>query len=192
MFLSRLSAIARTPQLALGSVAVIAASAAVAVGTGASFTSDTANPANAFEAGNLTHGNSKDGQSILTASKMVPGSSTTGTVVITNTGDVPGTFSLSKSNLTDTPGPNGGQLSGKLDLVVQDVTVPASPVAVYSGKLSAMPTQALGTFTAGQAKTFRFTATFPDGGVPASATTGDNAFKLSKTSVQFDWRSVSA
>ena len=37
-------------------------------------------------------------------------------------GNAAGTFTLSKANLLDTPGANGGQLSGVLDLSIKDVT----------------------------------------------------------------------
>ncbi len=118
---------------------------------------------------------------------MVPGTSTNGTVTITNSGDVAGTFTLSKTSLTDTAGANGGKLSGVLDLKVEDVTKEASPIAVYSGKVDAMGAQSLGKFNAGEARTYKFTITFPDGGTPASATTGDNAYKGSSMSVGYQW-----
>ncbi|HEY8810256.1 MAG TPA: hypothetical protein VIM28_09565 [Solirubrobacterales bacterium] len=121
---------------------------------------------------------------------MLPGTSTNGTVTITNSGDVAGTFTLSKTSLTDTPGANGGQLSGVLDLKVEDVTK-ASPVAVYSGKVGAMGAQSLGSFAAGEVRTYKFTITFPDGGTPASATTGDNAYKGSSMSVGYQWDAAS-
>lgn len=36
-----------------------------------------------------------------------------------------------------------------------------------------------------------FTVTFPDGGTPASATTGDNAYKGSTLSVGYQWDAAS-
>ncbi|HEX4463430.1 MAG TPA: hypothetical protein VH042_02180 [Solirubrobacterales bacterium] len=161
------------------------------VGSGASFTSKSANPSNTFSAGNLAQSNSKEGAAVLTAVKMVPGTSTNGTVVITNSGDVAGTFTLSKTSLTDTPGANGGQLSGVLNLKVEDVTKAGSPISVYSGKVGAMGAQSLGSFAAGEARTYKFTVEFPDGGVPASATTGDNAYKGSSMSVGYQWDAAS-
>ena len=92
---------------------------------------------------------------------MVPGTSTNGTVMINNSGDVAGTFTLSKTSLTDTPGANGGQLSGVLDLKVEDVTKEGSPVTVYSGKVGAMGAQSLGSFAAGEARTYKFTIDVP-------------------------------
>lgn len=157
--------------------------------SGANFSSTTANPSNTFSGGVLTHSNSKDGSAILTATKMKPGQSVNGNVIITNTGDIPGTFSLNKSALSDTPGANGGALSGKLDLLIEDIT--GAPTTVYSGKLDVMGNQALGSFAVSEARTYKFTVTFPDGGAPGSDTTGDNAYQGSSMSVQYDWTSVS-
>jgi spore coat-associated protein N len=186
---SRISLLIRQPRKLVVSLATVLAAVGLVVGSSASFSSTSANPSNTFSGGNLTHGNSKAGSAILTADKMIPGESKNGTVVITNTGDVAGNFTLAKSNLTDTPGANGGVLSGKLDLKVEDVT--GTPTTVYDGKLDAMGTQTLGSFASGAARTYKFTVTFPDGGVPGSATTGDNAYKGSSTSVQFDWNATS-
>jgi spore coat-associated protein N len=166
----------------------------VVIGSGAAFNSSSANPGNTFSAGNLSQSNSKAGAAILTAASMSPGESTTGTVDITNNGDVPGAFSLSSSNLTNTPA--SPAFSSKLDLTVEDCGTPAascaSPSSVYSGKLGALGTQALGTFAAGAAHRYRFTVTFPDGGVPSGPSAGDNAYKGAQTSIQFDWQSAGA
>ena len=60
-----------------------------------------------------------------------------------------------------------------------------------SGKVGAMGAQSLGSFAAGEARTYKFTVEFPDGGVPASATTGDNAYKGSSMSVGYQWDAAS-
>jgi spore coat-associated protein N len=183
--MSRLTYFVRRPKRTLAALASLCLAAAVAVGSGASFTSASANPSNTFSAGNLSQTNSKSGAAILTANKMKPADSVNGTVTITNSGDVPASFTLSKSNLSDTPGPNGGSLPGKLDLTVEDVT--GTPATVYTGKVNAMPPQSLGSFAVGEARTYKFTVTFPDGGTPPSDTTGDNAYKGSSMTVQYDW-----
>jgi spore coat-associated protein N len=189
--MSRISVILSSPRHLLAALLVALLAVGAVVGSGASFTSKSANPSNTFSAGNLAQSNSKEGTAVLTATKMVPGSSTNGTVVITNSGDVAGTFNLSKTSLTDTPGANGGQLSSVLDLKVEDVTNAGSPKAVYSGKVGAMGAQSLGSFAAGEARTYKFTVTFPDGGTPSSPTTGDNAFKGSSMSVGYQWDAAS-
>jgi spore coat-associated protein N len=189
--MSRISVILSSPRHLLGALLVALLAFGAVVGSGASFTSKSANPSTTFSAGNLAQSNSKEGAAVLTATGMVPGTSTNGTVTIINSGNLAGTFTLSKAGLTDTPGANGGQLSAVLDLSIQDVTSAASPVSVYSGKVGAMGAQSLGKFAAGEARTYRFTVTFPDGGTPASPTTGDNAYKGSAMNVDYQWDAVS-
>lgn len=168
-------------------VAVLAIVASAVVGSGASFTSSSANPANVFTAGNLHHTNSKAGSAILTASLMKPGDTASGTVTIANDGDLAGTFSLTTSNLADTPGANGGNLSNVLQLQIVDQT---TSTTIYSGAINAVGTVSAGSFGAGVSHTYEFTVTFPDGGTPGSDTTGDNAYKSSSMSIEFDWNEV--
>lgn len=189
--MSRLKIVATSPKLLLGSLATVLAAVGLAVGSGASFTSHSANPANTFSAGNLAQTNSSNG-AVLTAAKIKPGDpASTGSVTITNSGDISGSFTLSKSNLVDTAGPNGGQLSGKLNVHIEDVTNAGSPASVYNGTIGAMAAQPLGTFAVGEVRTYRFSVTFPDGGTPASGTTGDNAYRGSSLTVDYRWDSVS-
>ena len=169
-------------------VAILLITASAVLGSGAVFTSTSANPANVFTAGNLHHTNSKDGSAILTASLMKPGDSVQGTVTIANDGNLAGTFSLTTSNLTDTPGANGGDLSDVLRLTIVDQT---TSTTIYNNlPINAVGTLAAGTFAAAESHTYQFTVTFPDGGTPGSATTGDNAYKSSSMSIQFDWNEV--
>lgn len=188
--MSRMKVVATSPKLLLASLATVLAAAGITVGSGAGFTSKSANPANTFSAGVLSQANSVDG-AILTASKMKPGESASGTVKITNDGDIAGTFSLSQVDVVDTAGANGGKLSSKLDLKIEDVTNAASPVTVYDGKVAGLTTaKDLGAYAAGSSKTYKFTVSFPDGGTPSSTTTGDNAYKGSSLSVGYQWDSV--
>ena len=137
--------------------------------------------------GTLSMSNSKDGAAIVTAGGMAPGDTLAGDVRISNTGDLAGAYSLSQSNLADSPGPAGGALSSALDVLVQDVTNLAAPATVYSGKLAAMGPRDLGTLDPGAARTYRFTVSLPDGGAPPSSVTGDNAYQGSAVSVRYDW-----
>ncbi len=133
----------------------------------------------------LTLSNDKEGAAILNLGGMRPGDSVTDTVTLGNTGTVPGDLSLSTSNLLDTPGAGGGTLSGKLDLVIRDVTNVGSPVTVYSGKIGALTPVTLGTLAAGASRVYEFRVSFPDAGAGA-----ENAFQGSAVSVQFDWTAV--
>ncbi len=171
-------------------VAILAIAASAVLGSGAVFTSTSANPANVFTAGNLHHANSKEGAAILTASLMKPGDSVEGTVTIANDGDLAGTFSLTSSLLSDTAGANGGKLSNVLNLKIVDQTTSAT---IYDGAIKSVGTPepvAAGTYAAGASHTYKFTVSFPEGGTPGSATTGDNAYKSSSMSIQFDWNEV--
>ena len=170
------------------SLAVFILALAVVAGSGASFTSTSANPNNVFTAGNLHHVNTNDGAAILTAAHMKPGDVVSGTVGIQNDGDVDGTFTLSTSNVSDTPGFNGGVFSSVLMLTVVDQT---TGTTVYTGHIDALPANsAAGTIAAGDTHTYQFTVTFPDTGRPPSATTGDNAYKQSSMSIEFDWEAI--
>src|SRR2546423_5050616 len=117
---------------------------------------------------------------------MKPGSSVQAIVTITNPGD-PAAYPLASSNLTTPPGPlSGPPLSGRLALLVQDITA-AAPATVYSGAFGAMPSRTLGSFAANEARTYRFTVTLPNGGPAPSDTTGDNVYQGASSSLQFDW-----
>ena len=54
-------------------LAVLLLAVSVVIGSGANFTSQSANPSNTFTAGNLTHLNSKNGAALFTVTKMKPG-----------------------------------------------------------------------------------------------------------------------
>jgi spore coat-associated protein N len=172
---------------------VLSLAAMMAVASGASFTSTSANAGNIVTAGNLTHSNSKPG-AILNVARIKPGESQSGTVDISNTGDVSGVFTVSESNILDSDSAN--KLSAKLNLVVSDLgdpgaTVPPAPVVKYSGELGALPATDLGAFATGATHRYKFTVTFPDGGTPAGPTSGDNAYKGGSVTVDYNWESVS-
>jgi spore coat-associated protein N len=190
--MSRISSLMKaSPRKTLGAVGVLIAAAALAVGSGANFNSTSSNPSNVFTAGNLAHTNSKAGAAIMTAANMKPGDTSVGTVDIKNTGNISGTFTLTKSNLVDTPA--SPAFSGKLTLSLDDMGDPtcvsSCPAAVnkYSGTVAAMGTLSMGTFVANENHRYRFTVTFPDGG----ANGADNAYKSASTSVEYDWTSSS-
>jgi len=151
--------------------------------------------------GSIVHDNSKAGQFLFQASNMVPGGSTSGNVTITNADAIDGDFVLTESNLVDTtPGSGGASLAHQLALKIEDVSIPGSPVTIYpidnpggsvDNKLSDIGTLHVATLHPGEARTYRFTATFPDGGVPPSPTTGDNVFEGAAMRVDFGWASTS-
>jgi hypothetical protein len=183
----RLGWLGRNTKLWLGALLLLILAIVVAAASGAMFTTSSANPENTFTAGNLSSSNSRPNVAILSAADMVPGDSANGEVTIANTGDVSGRFRLASSGISDQPGPNGGRLSEVLQLKIVDGT----STIVYNGDFDAMPAQDLGTWPAGQQHQYTFTVTFPEGGVPSSATTGDNAYKDSSAKIDFTWSATS-
>jgi spore coat-associated protein N len=185
---SRFDVLLRNKGRLLLALLLLLLAAAVAVGSTAVFTSSSVNPDNTFTAGTLEQSNSKDNAAILTAERMVPGESRNGTVTIENTGDVSGAFSLSASDITNNPGPNGGNLSQALELTIVD-TGPGQ--TIYNGPFASMPRQELGSWGAGESHEYQFTVTFPDSGKPADETSGDNRYEGSATSATYTWDAVS-
>ena len=178
-----------SPRKLVGALFVLMLAAMMAVASGASFTSTSANPGNIVTAGTLSHSNSKADTMILNVQDLMPGHSADGTVTIGNTGDGDGEFTLTKDNLVDVPA--NPKFSSKLTLVIDDVTDPNAPANIYDGPLSALPATDMGDIAAGANRTYRFSVEFVDGGKPSGPNTGDNRFKNASTTVDFNWESVS-
>jgi hypothetical protein len=136
--------------------------------------------------GELHVTNSRDGQAIFQAQGLSPGRSVTGTVQLSNTGDLTGDLGFQQLVVQDQPGTNGGLLSDAVHLDVDDVTA-GSVVPVFAGQLGSFQNQALGSIAPGEARTYRFTASLPDGGAPPSPTSGDNAYAGSALTVRYLW-----
>jgi len=164
--------------MVLVTLAALVLTAAVVIGSGASFTATSANPGNVFTAGSLYIDNSLEGTAILTAVNMKPGDTVTGTVTLENVGTVSGAFSVTKGQVADADG-----LGDVLQLSVAE-----GASSVYSGDLSgAMSGVSLGTWAPEAPHTYTFTVTWPNGtGVP-----DDNAFMGTTCTYRFDWNAVS-
>ena len=180
---TRWGVLMRNPKRLIIALVLIVVAISAAAFASATFTSTSANPGNLATTGSLLIENSEDG-AILTAEGLVPGDSGNGTVTISNVGDSAGDFSLTTQNLVDTP--TTPPLSGRLDLLIEDITVPASPTETYRGKLNAVGTVQLGEWSSGATHTYRFTLTFPDG-TPAT----DNQYQNAESTVSFVWNAVS-
>jgi hypothetical protein len=187
--MSRLHALAARPKRTLGVLVGVLAAVGVAVGSGANFTAQTANPSNTFSAGTLSMSNSLDGAAILTAGNMKPGDTANGTVDIQNTGSLSGTFSLSRSALNDSDGAN--PMSQRLDLVVKDCgdfssgtpTCDAGDPNVYTGTLAAMTgSSALGTYAPNEQHRYQFTVTFQSA--------AGNVYQGDSSTATFQWDAV--
>jgi spore coat-associated protein N len=130
--------------------------------------------------------NSRDGQAIFQAQGLAPGRSVSGTVQLSNAGTLAGDLGLEQLEVVDQPGANGGRLSSAVHLDVQDITG-GNLVPVFAGQLASLQSSALGSIAPGEARTYRFTASLPDGGAPPSPTSGDNAYAGSALTVRYSW-----
>jgi hypothetical protein len=136
--------------------------------------------------GDLHVTNSQDGHAIFRATGLAPGGGVSGTVRLQNSGSLPGDLTLAQSDVSDQPGANGGRLSDVVKLDVSDVTA-GSSVPVFTGRLAGFGSRSLGALGPAESRTFRFTATLPDGGLPPSAGGGDNAFAGSGLTARYAW-----
>jgi spore coat-associated protein N len=193
---TRLEGLVAHPKRTLAGLATALIAVAVAVGTGASFSAQTSNPANAFTAGIVKLDNSRANAAILAASNMKPGGAPqTGELDIENSGSMDTDLSLSRDQLssTDTGTPNPVPFADKVDLTVTDCgaySAGGSPPAcgdaddraVYgpSAPLSGMDDPiALGTFAKGERHRYRFAAAL-DG-------SAGNEFVNDSSSARFVW-----
>ena len=216
--MSRIAFLARHPRRSITALATLVAAGAVVVGSGAVFSTQTANPSNTFASGILSQTNSNTGSAILTASNLVPGASHAvhGTVDIKNSGTVGGVFTLAETIAADkdsADGVTGGadrtsnKLSQALHLQIEDCGAwsgsPAvapdcsSTTSIYDGAFDSVgSSHALSTYGSGEQRRYKFTVYLPDGGTPGSlgATSvggsGDNALSGAFTSATFTWNAV--
>lgn len=131
-------------------LATLAAAAAVAVGSGATFTSTSGNTISAVTAGTLTQSNSKADQAIFNLSNMKPGDTVTGTLTLTNTGSLAAAFSLVEVSSANSFAGND------LTLEITDTTTGTS---VYNGTFGGLVDGAktdLGTWAPNAAHSFKF------------------------------------
>lgn len=127
--------------------------------------------------------NSREGQAVFAVGSMRPGEGVSGRVRIGNGGDVSGRFAVRAAGLSDTPGPNGGRLSERVELVLFDVTDVHMPVTVYAGQPSQLGEIELGTIAAGGQRDYLVAMTLPEG-------SGDNLYQGSAVSLGFEWRAA--
>jgi len=184
-----------SPQKMVGVLFALLLAAAMAVGSGANFTASSANPGNYVTAGKLTMSNSKAGAAIFQIDPMRPGDpAQTGTVTVANTGNGPGATTLTMANLTDTNTANpGSNLSTKLNLKIDEYSDAAMTTLVanrYDGVVSAFPNAgvSVGTWSGGSTHYFKFSITWPDGGVAG----GENVFQGAKSQMDFNWSMIQA
>jgi len=181
-----------SPRKLMGVLLLLLLAAGMAVGSGASFTAESASPGNMVAAGSLAIDNDKKNDGVQTAifdiANMAPGQSDGGYVTVENTGTVPGGFNLA----LDPPvaGGAGSNLSPRLQLTVQEVDQTTNAVVGTPFPIAAVNTMGatnpLGTWAAGEKHKYKFTVTWPTG------LSGDDAFQGSTLKLDFKWNAVSA
>jgi spore coat-associated protein N len=135
-------------------LATLVAAAAVAIGSGATFSSQTQNPGNSFVSGSLTQTNSRDDQAIFDLGNVKPGDTVVGKVTITNDGSLPAVMTLDEQSAT-----NGFVNPANVTMTVTDVTAPASPVVTWTGTFGSLDSLALGTWAKDEKHDYEFAVT---------------------------------
>jgi spore coat-associated protein N len=170
-------------------LAAMAAVSGCAVAAGSSAGRETPRAVISQASGDLRITNSRDGQAIFQAQGLAPGRSVSGTVELSNSGTLAGGLGVEQLDVQDQPGVNGGRLSDAVYLDVQDVTS-GNLIPVFAGQLGTLQSRALGSIAPGEARTYRFTASLPDGGAPPGPTSGDNAYAGSALTVRYSWKAI--
>lgn len=150
-------------------LATMLVAGAVAVGSGATFTSQSAH-AVSVTAGTLHHANTNNGQT-LTIAKIKPGDTKTGTLTITNDGNIDSTATLQET--ADTSAFTAGDLTLK---ITKGTTV------LYSGNFGALDNSTkldLGALPVGASTTVTFAVSMP------STAGNENQAKTATASYQY-------
>ncbi len=167
---------------ALAIVLLVVATLVGASWTYGVFTSSSANPRNVVTAGSMTQSNSADNAAIMGTDDLVPGDVVEGVAKIQNVGGARGDFALTVTEVVDTPGPDGGNLSERLML---EVFEDGGAQPIYDGPLPDLD-EDLGTWEIDEERDYRFVVTFR--GAPGGA--GDNAFQGSSVTATFTWHAI--
>lgn len=141
---------AATARKVLVPLATALAAGAIAVGSGATFTSQSGNTLSAVTSGTLSQLNSKDGAAVFELEDVKPGDTLSGGLSLTNTGTLPARFSLTETTSTNA---FAGQ---NLTLEITNTTTGAT---VYSGTFGGLADGAkndLGVVEPGVRNDYRF------------------------------------
>jgi hypothetical protein len=134
-----------------------------------------------------------EGEALITLPNAKPGQRASGSTRLTVVG-ASAKVSVRAIHLRDVVGPNGGRLiaSKQLWIDVRCATRPCGQAAfVYSGPLSQMGTQSLGTWPAGGQGPYRIRVWLPRGPSPTNAT-GNNLFQGSQAKFGLIWTATAA
>ena len=167
-------------------LATALAAGAVAVGSGATFSSETGNTISAVTAGTLKHTNSKADAAIFALDNIKPGDTVNGTVTLKNTGSLPATFTLTETSSANGFGSKAAPNAAVNNLSLS-ITDTATGATVYNGNFGGLRDDeavALGTsaWATDEAHTYKFSVTL-DPSAP-------NADQGKTASAVYTWNSV--
>lgn len=157
-------------------LATLLAAGAVAIGSGATFTSSTANTISSVTSGTLTHTNSKSNAAVFNLTNIKPGDVVNGSLAITNTGSLPAAFSLTETTSTN-------QFAD--DALTLTITNTTSGTQVYSGNFGGLvdgKKNTLGTVEPGVVNNYTFSVRLAD--------TADNTQQGKTASAAYSWDST--
>ncbi|MCW2840400.1 MAG: hypothetical protein JWR55_1883 [Aeromicrobium sp.] len=159
-------------------LATLVAAGAVAVGSGATFTSTSANTISSVTSGSLSQSNSKANAAVFNLTNVKPGDVVNGSLTIKNTGTLPATFSLTETASTNT------FTGSNLTMVITNAT---TEKVVYTGTFGGLVDGAkndLGLVAPGVSNDYVFSVKL------AQATTTADQSKTA--SAAFQWDSIQA
>ena len=132
-------------------LATLLAAGAVAVGSGATFTSQSGNTLSTVASGTLAQTNSKADKAIFDLQNIKPGDTLNGYLTVTNSGSLPAKFMLTENASTNTF--TGSNLT---------LTITKGATQVYSGTFGGLEdgvAKDLGTVQPGVATEYKFAVT---------------------------------
>jgi len=159
-------------------LATLVAAGAIAVGSGATFTSTSANTISSVTSGTLTQSNSKANAAVFNLTNIKPGDVVNGSLTIKNTGSLPATFSL-----TETSSANAFTATN----LTMTITNTTTNKVVYTGTFGGLvdgTKNDLGLVAPGVSNDYTFSAKL--------ASTTPNADQGKTASAAFQWDSVQA
>ena len=157
-------------------LATLLAAGAIAVGSGATFTSTSSNTISAVTSGTLTHSNSKADKAVFNLTNLKPGDTLNGSLTLTNTGSLDAGFGLTEVSSTNT------FVDDNLTLVITDA---AGGDPVYTGPFGGLADgtrKDLGTIAADKSRTYTFKV--------ALAANANNDNQGKSASAVYTWDSV--
>jgi spore coat-associated protein N len=179
----RMKVLGKRRTMIIVTMAVLLLAAAVVIGSGANFTSQSTNPGNTFSAAGFHIYNQHEGTAVFNVTKMKPSDTTNQTWWVELEGDADGVITVSLGNIVAAPGPNGGNLSSRLNVVITDVS---TSTEIYNGPLTTV-TRTIGTWTPVTRHDFKVDVTWTNG-----TAAQDNPCRGSSCTFDITWDATQA